>query len=73
VDEDPTTQELRLKQAKRESSERGEADRTELEEDTAQHERRADKAAYLREKLEERAEAERREEPAEAERREERD
>ena len=61
MEEDPTTQELRLEQLKRESKERGEADRTGLDEDTAQHERRADKAAYLREKLEQRAEAERRE------------
>jgi hypothetical protein len=60
VDEDPTTKDLREEQAARESKERGAADRTELDEDTAQHERRADKAAYLRQKLEERAEAERR-------------
>ena len=58
MEEDPTTQELRREQAERESRERGEADQTPLEEDTAQHERRADKAAYLREKLEERADAE---------------
>jgi hypothetical protein len=62
VDEDPTTRKLRRKQAERESRERGEAQETELEDDTAQHERRADKAAYLREKLEERADAERRKE-----------
>jgi hypothetical protein len=61
VDEDPTTQELRREQAERESKEREGAEQTELDEDTAQHERRADKAAYLREKLDERAEAERRE------------
>jgi hypothetical protein len=61
MDEDPTTQELRREQTERESKERGEAEQTELDEDTAQHERRADKAAYLREKLEERADAERRE------------
>jgi hypothetical protein len=61
MEEDPTTEELRLEQLQRESKERGDADRTELEDDTAQHERRADKAAYLREKLEQRAEAERRE------------
>ncbi|MFN2616004.1 MAG: hypothetical protein ABR581_02645 [Thermoleophilaceae bacterium] len=60
MDEDPTTQELRLEQLQRESKERDEADSTDLEEDTAQHERRADKAAYLRKKLEQRAEAERR-------------
>jgi hypothetical protein len=60
MDEDPTTRELRREQIERESRERGEAEETELEDDTAQHERRANKAAYLREKLEERAEAERR-------------
>ena len=62
MDEEPTTEELRLEQAQRESKERGAAEGTPLEEDTAQHERRADKAAYLRQKLEQRAEAERREE-----------
>jgi hypothetical protein len=60
VEEDPTTQELRREQAERESRERDEAGQTPQEEDTAQHERRADKAAYLREKLEQRADAERR-------------
>jgi hypothetical protein len=60
VEEDETTRELRREQVERESREREEAEETELDEDTAQHERRADKAAYLREKLEERAESERR-------------
>jgi hypothetical protein len=58
-DEDPTTQELRLEQLRREATERERAG-TSIEADEAeQHERRADKASYLREKLEERAEAER--------------
>ena len=58
-EEDPTTQELRLEQLQRESTERERAD-TSIEEDEAeQHERRAEKASYLREKLEERAKAER--------------
>ena len=58
-DPDPTTEELRLEQLKRERGERDEAEQAPTEDDTAQHERRADKAAYLKEKLEERAESER--------------
>ena len=58
-DEDPTTQELRLDQLRREQSEReAEVDATD-ENATETHRRRADKAAYLREQLEKRAEAER--------------
>ena len=58
-DEDPTTKELRLEQLRREADEHERAD-TSLDEDEAeQHERRAEKAGYLREKLEERADAER--------------
>ena len=58
--EDPTTQELRLEQLRRERSER-EAAESEAEDEAADtHRRRADKAAYLREQLEKRAEAERR-------------
>ncbi len=60
MEEDPTTQELRLDQLRREVDERRKAGDTPLEEETAQHERRADRAAYLRERLEERAQAERR-------------
>jgi hypothetical protein len=59
VDEDPTTEELRIKQAGREDRERSAEDHAATEEDTETHRRRADKAAYLREKLEERAESER--------------
>ena len=59
TEEDPTTEELRLEQLRREVSERERADAS-LDEDVAdQHEARADKAGYLREKLEERAESER--------------
>lgn len=58
--EDPTTEELRLSQLKREKRERSEAGEAGPEAETEQHERRADKADYLRRKLEERAEAERR-------------
>jgi hypothetical protein len=60
VHEDPTTEELRLQQAEREAAERKRAEDASSEEATGQHERRADKAEYLRRKLEERAEAERR-------------
>jgi hypothetical protein len=60
VSEDPTTEELRLDQLRREKAEREHADHAIEPDDTDQHEARADKASYLREKLEERAEAERR-------------
>jgi hypothetical protein len=56
--EDPTTRELRIRQAERESEERRQAEQAESEEETEEHARRAEKAAYLREKLEERADAE---------------
>jgi len=59
MEEDPTTEELRIRQAAREAEEREEADQSAQDEETAQHERRADKAEYLRRKLEERADAER--------------
>ena len=55
---DPTTEELRLDQLKREREERARAEQGANEDDTGQHEARAAKAGYLREKLEERAEAE---------------
>jgi hypothetical protein len=58
-DEEPTTQELRLEQLRREADERDRAVESEDPDETEQHERRADKAGYLREKLEERAESER--------------
>jgi hypothetical protein len=59
MDEDPTTQELRLEQLRREQSER-DAESSETDEHaTETHRRRADKAAYLREQLDKRAEAER--------------
>ena len=46
-----TTQELRLEQIERERKEREEAHGATTEEAERAHERRADKAAYLREKL----------------------
>jgi hypothetical protein len=57
--EDPTTQELRLEQLRREADEHDRAGASIEEDEAEQHERRAEKAGYLREKLEERAEAER--------------
>jgi hypothetical protein len=58
-DDEPTTEELRALQLDRERDERERADSSENEDETGQHERRADKAAYLRAKLEERERAER--------------
>jgi hypothetical protein len=55
MEEDPTTQELRIEQLQRERVEREAAAGGATPDDTEQHERRADKAAYLREKLEEQA------------------
>ena len=59
ADDEPTTQELRLEQLRREARERKQADASIEDDEAEQHERRAQKASYLREKLEERAEAER--------------
>ena len=58
--EDPTTEELRLDVLQRELKEREHAEQSTDPDDTGQHIARADKASYLREKLEERAAAERR-------------
>jgi hypothetical protein len=60
MEEDPTTEELRLKQAERSEDERRLAEEDPTDDGTDQHEARAAKADYLREKLEERADAERR-------------
>lgn len=59
MEEDPKTEELRVRQSHREHDEREAEVEAETEESTETHRRRADKAAYLREKLEERADAER--------------
>jgi hypothetical protein len=56
--EEPTD-ELRQDQSRREVQERDLARSAADEEESAQHQRRAEKARYLREKLEERAESER--------------
>jgi hypothetical protein len=57
--EDPKTEELRLEQERREADEQERAETTPDADEAAQHERRAEKARYLREKLEERAQSER--------------
>jgi hypothetical protein len=59
VEEDPTTRELRARQERREAEERDSARETDSEDATDQHERRAEKAEYLKKKLEERAASER--------------
>lgn len=59
MDEDIETRALRRAQKERELIERREAERAPAEDETQTHERRADKAEYLKEKLDERAEAER--------------
>ena len=58
-EEEPDTKEMRLVQSRREAEEEELARSAADEEETAQHERRADKARYLKEKLEQRAESER--------------
>ena len=58
-EEDPTTRELRVKQLQKEMAERKAAEEGQTEDDTGTHDARAAKAAYLRKKLEERAQAER--------------
>jgi hypothetical protein len=55
---DPETSELSTEQVQLEAIERERARHAELEADQRAHERRADKAAYLRDKLDERAESE---------------
>jgi hypothetical protein len=57
--EDPTTQELRLDQLRRERAEQESEGDAPTEDAAEQHGRRAEKASYLREQLEKRAEAER--------------
>lgn len=59
MDEEPITEELRAVQGAREREERRQAEETPSPEDTQTHNRRADKAEYLRRKLEERADSER--------------
>lgn len=58
-DEPHETQELRIEQRERARRERELAESEPTDEGTAAHERRADKAAYLEEKLAERERSER--------------
>lgn len=58
-DNEPTTHELRVRQRRLELAERRRAEEADSGADIASHQRRADKAEYLREKLEEREESER--------------
>lgn len=53
MEEQSDTQKLRREQLARTTREERLAQASEAPEETAQHERRADKASYLREKLEE--------------------
>lgn len=67
AEEKPETRELRIKQEKRETTEIEAVKESSLDDEKAQHARRADKAAYLRGKLEERAASERKLEEEEEE------
>jgi hypothetical protein len=58
-DEDLTTQELKVRQLQREVEERRRTGEADTDEGAGSHQRRADKAEYLREKLEEREKSER--------------
>ena len=55
---DPTTEGMRLEQLERERKEHARAEAAPDEPETEQHERRAERAGYLQEKLKERGEAE---------------
>ena len=59
VPDDRITEDLKLTQIERERAERRRARTVRDDEEAAQHERRADKARYLAEKLEQRAQSER--------------
>jgi hypothetical protein len=56
--EDPETKELLIEQVEREHADRDRAREAELSTEERAHARRAEKHAYLREKLEERARSE---------------
>ena len=58
-DDEPRTEELRRAQADKEREERDRERRSDDPDAKAQHARRADKAAYLKDKLEEAREADR--------------
>jgi hypothetical protein len=67
--EDRDTEELRAEQLTRELEEQARAHAAPRDDEAAQHERRADKAHYLRQKLDERAASEREDERDEDDRR----
>jgi hypothetical protein len=56
-DDELTTQEMKAVQSERAQREAVEADEAELPEDERAHQRRSDKAAYLRDKLTDQAES----------------
>jgi hypothetical protein len=62
MSDEPTADELREEQGERAAHERAEQAEAASEDEARAHERRADKAEYLREKLDEREQAERRRE-----------
>jgi hypothetical protein len=55
---DPKTEELRIEQIRREHEEREQADESAEDAEQRTHKRRADRAAYLKQKLDERARSE---------------
>jgi hypothetical protein len=55
---DPETQELQILQRRREAEEREQAEQATGEHEAVTHTRRAERVAYLREKLDERARSE---------------
>ncbi len=55
---DPKTEELRVEQVQRELAEREQASGASEDSEEHTHERRADRAAYLKKKLDERAKSE---------------
>lgn len=57
-DDNPTTEELRVQQAAREQNERGRAAAADSEPDQRAAQRRAEKAGYLKRKLDEQAASE---------------
>ncbi|HEY1523736.1 MAG TPA: hypothetical protein VGF70_12055 [Solirubrobacteraceae bacterium] len=59
MSDEPETRELREAQEEREQEESEQAATAATGDEAAQHQRRAEKAAYLREKLQERAQSER--------------
>jgi hypothetical protein len=59
TDDEPTVEELKQRQLAQELAEREALDNADTEADADKHQRRADKARYLREKLQEREQADR--------------